>query len=130
MVTIYLIIIVLSSFQLSLISANNFTECLNTGRNIEAWYTPNSVDINNNTWSDISGNNNHGIIGGASNEINVESWPNGKSYITGTTSTIIMFQADLHPTQHTVFCLTKYNGNTRERIIATNIDNGLFGHWD
>lgn len=105
-------------------------ECLNTGRNVQAWYPSESIDINNNIWSDMSGNGYDGIIGGNTNEIGIYTFTNGRSYLTGTPATNILFNAYLHPTNHTVLGYTKYNGITRERILATTIENGLFGHWN
>lgn len=106
---------------------SDLTDCVNHNR-IHAWYKADEMGNINNQWQDISNNNNHATITGL---YNIESWPNSKKYVTGTTSTNITFPVNLHQTDHTVFSLTKYNGNNgiRKRILQTTEDNGLFGHW-
>ena len=112
----------------STLAINN---CLNNGINIDAWYTASSIDILNNKWIDISGNNNDGIIlqGG---EYIINSTLNGHDIIYGTIHTQIVFNISIHPTQHTIFNLVRYSpfGNNKGRILQTTVDNAFFGFWD
>ena len=115
-------------------------KCLYGGHEIHGIYDGSSIDIDYNLWRDKSGNNNNGIIFnntgiGLFNGLNIthELYAGfNKTIVYGNTTTQITFNVKLNPINHTVFHLCKYRdftGASKQRIIQTNIDNGIFGFY-
>eukprot|EP01083_Nonionella_stella_P226421 804113_1 len=103
---------------------------------IEAWYDGDSIDIASNTWTDKSGNNNHGSIG-VSTGIGLfegteethelfTDW--NQTVVYGATTTQITFAPTLHASDHTVFYHCKHrDSGTIGRILQATLENAVFG---
>ena len=114
-------------------------ECLNTGHSIHAWYDGDSFEMGYNLWRDKTGNNNNGKVVNDTEVgvfdgsiINHELYLNSKRIVYGGTSTKIKFNVELNPENHTVFNIAKYrefSGASKQRIIQTNTESGVFGFW-
>ena len=112
-------------------------QCLNRNRTIHAWYHAGSIDLTNNLWIDLSGNDNNGkiddntgieLFDGTDTSI-AELYLNGEPVIVGTYQTKISFDVQLNPFNHTIFNLCKYRlyGQYKGRILQSNEENGIYG---
>eukprot|EP01084_Bolivina_argentea_P058858 107432_1 len=103
---------------------------------LSSWYTGSSVDLSQNKWYDISGNERHATLDNAAGaelfdgtDTNNEFYIAQKQILVGSTSTKITLNGNLElGAQHTIFNLCKYkNIGAKGRIIQTASYNGLFG---
>jgi hypothetical protein len=82
---------------------------------------------------DFTGNGRHATVT-AGSITNTSGSGNGAAasipYITGTTSTEILWPAGSYPSTFTICSVTRYTGGTRKRIITSaGNTNNLHGHW-
>lgn len=75
-------------------------------------------------WEDLSGANNHVYrINGSIKKSNDDT------YLTGDTSSNIIFPPKILPENYTLFTVAKYNGSTKGRIFQGMTQNWLSGFW-
>jgi len=84
--------------------------------------------INNNVLINLITGLNDGIINKIPIKINRSS-TNLPSISGDTTTNIVWFDGSIKPT-HTLFCITKYNGNNKGRILGNKQSTSLYGHWN
>jgi len=80
-------------------------------------------------WNDQSGSGNHATIGGSGLGT---STLNGKTILTGTTATTILWPTTILPSTYTLIHLARYlpSGGTNARIFRGNAQNWLSGFWN
>lgn len=87
------------------------------------------ISVGDGKWVDASGNGNHGLI---QNNFNVywEDFDGGVFVLDGTTngSYITCATPNLSTSDNTVIVASKYQGNTRGRILSGQSNNWLLGH--
>ena len=123
---------------------NNPGICLdaNSMSDLVGWYTGDSIDLDNNVWTDISGANSKALINdndasfvvstGAdidegTNQLN-EFYLNGNKVLTGETTTQLIFGPPISR-DFTVFNLCKYQeSGSQERIIQSEEYNCIMGY--
>ena len=128
------------TLQLNPSPTSPFSQCLNNGREIHAWYDGESIDLANDLWVDKSRNNNTGEIVvntgiglfDGTDTSNTELYLNGQPSVTGTTQTQIVFNVAMNSTSYTVLHLAKYRADpsTKHSILHGDPDNIQLGFWN
>lgn len=89
-------------------------------------------NFNGSNLYDSSGNNRHATSFGTINKItsNGNGIEASNTFISGTTTSGLIFPIGSIPTYFTILSLTRYTGSTRQRILQSQSNNWVHGHWN
>jgi len=94
-------------------------------------YTGDSWNGPQTRWDDMSGNGNHVLTANMTGPmVRNYSTLNGRNFLSGTTTTTIVFPTGILPTTYTLFHVCKYNGSAKRRILNGYDKNWLSGFWN
>lgn len=84
-----------------------------------------NISYNGATWYDLSGKNNN--VESSNIKGNILQ---NNNYLSGVTSTSIIFPKEILPSNYTLFTIAKYNGSAMGRIFQGLTTNWLSGFWN